>query len=99
MSRFNGTTTFEPQTDLDLAFASELIAYWLSFVRAGNPNTYKLDRSPEWPEYNAASKLRIALQEPKTNDTSVSGSNSEQEPTLESSRCDFVASKSEHQQA
>ncbi|RPD61550.1 alpha/beta-hydrolase [Lentinus tigrinus ALCF2SS1-7] len=96
---FNGTTTFEPQTDLDHAFAEELIAYWLSFVRTGDPNTFKLDRSPVWPEYTAKGQQRIALQEPKTNDLTISGSNAEQEPALESSRCDFVASKSQRQQA
>ncbi len=97
--RFNGTTTFEPQTDLDRAFAEELIAYWLSFVRTGNPNTFKLDRSPVWPEYTTKGQERISLQEPKTNDLTISGSNAEQEPALESSRCDFVASKSQRQQA
>ncbi|KAI0718594.1 alpha/beta-hydrolase [Cerioporus squamosus] len=96
---FNGTTTFQPQTDLDRAFAEELIAYWLSFVRAGDPNTFKLDRSPVWPEYTAKGQARISLQEPKTNDLTISGSNAEQEPALESSRCDFVASKSQRQQA
>ena len=96
---FNGTTTFQPQTPLDQAFAEELIAYWLSFVRAGDPNTFKLDRSPVWPAYTVQAKERIVLQEPKTNDTSVSGSITEQEPKLETSRCAFVASKAVHEQA
>ncbi|KAG2136040.1 Alpha/Beta hydrolase protein [Suillus clintonianus] len=43
---FNGSATFMPQTPAEAAFASELIAYWLSFVRTGNPNIYKLDKSP-----------------------------------------------------
>ena len=42
---------------------------------------------------------RIALQEPKTNDLTISGSDAEQEPVLESSRCEFVASKSQREQA
>ena len=81
------------------AFAEELIAYWLSFVRAGDPNTFKLDRSPVWPEYTMKGQQRIALQEPKTNDLTISGSDAEQEPALESSRCEFVASKSQREQA
>ncbi|KAI0767254.1 alpha/beta-hydrolase [Fomes fomentarius] len=98
----NGTTTFQPQTDLDRAFASELIAYWLSFVRSGNPNTFKLARSPTWPGYITHAQQRISLQEPepKSNDTSaISGSNAETEPILESNRCEFVASKARRQQA
>lgn len=42
---------------------------------------------------------RISLQEPKTNDLTISGSDAEQEPALESSRCEFVASKSQREQA
>ncbi|KAI0704001.1 alpha/beta-hydrolase [Earliella scabrosa] len=91
----NGTTTFQPQSDVDRAFAAELIAYWLSFVRAGDPNTYKLARSPVWPGYPA----RIVLQEPKNGDTTASGSEIEEEPALECARCEFVAGKAEQEQA
>ena len=97
--RVNGTTTFQTQSDADRAFAAELIAYWLSFVRAGDPSTFRLARSPVWPEYTVQGKERIALQEPRTDDTSVSGSTAEPEPELETSRCAFVASKAAHQQA
>ncbi|KAI8990740.1 alpha/beta-hydrolase [Trametes punicea] len=94
---FNGTTTFQPQRPIDKAFASELIAYWLSFVRSGNPNTYKLARSPVWPEYTSERKARIVLQEGENKD--VSGSTVEEESEQESGRCAFVASKVPHQQA
>ncbi|KAI0672409.1 alpha/beta-hydrolase [Trametes maxima] len=94
---FNGTTTFRPQRPIDKAFASELIAYWLSFVRTGDPNTHKLARSPVWPGYSAQSRGRIALQE--GSGIQVSGSTAEKEPEVESSRCAFVASKVPHQQA
>ncbi|KAL7284647.1 hypothetical protein ACG7TL_001944 [Trametes sanguinea] len=94
--RFNGTTTFQPQRPIDKAFASELIAYWLSFVRSGNPNTHKLARSPVWPEYTLQRKSRIVLQEGASTD--VSGSEAELEPQAESSRCAFVASKAAHEQ-
>ncbi|OSD00461.1 alpha/beta-hydrolase [Trametes coccinea BRFM310] len=93
---FNGTTTFQPQRPIDKAFASELIAYWLSFVRSGNPNTHKLARSPVWPEYTLQRKSRIVLQEGASTD--VSGSEAEVEPQAESSRCAFVASKAAHEQ-
>ncbi|KAI0664141.1 alpha/beta-hydrolase [Cubamyces menziesii] len=93
----NGTTTFQPQSANDKAFASELIAYWLSFVRSGDPNTYKLPQSPVWPQYTSDSKIRMVLQE--SGDTDVSASVVENEPGQESERCVFVAGKAEQQQA
>ncbi|KAI9056446.1 alpha/beta-hydrolase [Trametes sanguinea] len=93
---FNGTTTFQPQRPIDQAFAAELIAYWLSFVRSGDPNTHKLARSPAWPQYTLERKRRIVLQEGAS--TGVSGSKAEVEPEAESSRCAFVASKAPHEQ-
>ena len=99
--RLNGTTTFQPQSDLDRAFAEEMIAYWLSFVRSGDPNTFKLERSPVWPAYSARDMRRIVLQEPRGEDASVhvSGSSVEEEPASESARCEFVVTKAERQQA
>ena len=99
---FNGSTVFQPQSDKDKAFAAELIAYWLSFVRAGDPNTFKLARSPTWPAYSAGApgtRHRISLQEPKDGSTTVSGSNAEVEPELEAKRCAFVQSKAVQEQA
>ena len=98
----NGSTVFQPQSPADQAFAAELIAYWLSFVRAGDPNTFKLARSPVWPAYSAGApgtRQRISLQEPKDGSTTVSGSNGEPEPELEAKRCAFVQSKAVRQQA
>ncbi|KAF9266396.1 alpha/beta-hydrolase [Marasmius fiardii PR-910] len=99
----NGTVTFTPMTPVENAFAQELIAYWLSFVRAGDPNTFKLPRSPYWPEYtlNGPSenpKQQMVLQQDPNNSTTRSGSYIEQEPEKESERCGVVASKSEQQQ-
>ncbi|KAH7928332.1 alpha/beta-hydrolase [Leucogyrophana mollusca] len=95
---FNGTTTFTPQTPIELAFASELIAYWLSFVRSGDPNTYKLDMSPTWEPYTPASKVRIVLQQNVQNITTESGSYMEEQPAPETERCQFAISKVEHEQ-
>lgn len=91
--------TMEPRLSSHKAFAKELIAYWLSFVRTGDPNTFKLDRSPIWPQYTTTEQMRIVLQELETMGIATSGSYVEQEPPLESRRCDFVASKAERQQA
>ncbi|CAL1709691.1 unnamed protein product [Somion occarium] len=86
----NGSTTFTPMTPTQEAFAEELIAYWLSFVRSFNPNTFKLLRSPIWPSYHANSPARIVLQE---GSASSSGSHVEAEPQAELARCAFVVSK------
>ncbi|KAK7037777.1 hypothetical protein VNI00_010738 [Paramarasmius palmivorus] len=100
----NGTNTFTPMTPVETAFAEELIAYWLSFVRSGDPNTYKLERSPEWPRYSVApgsedsSLQRIVLQQDPGDTTTESGSFLEREPENQTHRCAVVASKSERQQ-
>ncbi|KAF7432971.1 hypothetical protein PC9H_004915 [Pleurotus ostreatus] len=94
---FNGTTTFTKMSPIETSFAEELIAYWLSFVRAGNPNTFKLARSPTWPQYSKKQRNRISLQQ-AAGSTTISGSTIELESTKETERCAFVAGKVEHQQ-
>jgi carboxylesterase type B len=89
----NGSTTFTPQTPAELAFASELIAYWLSFVRTGNPNTYKLKKSPMWEQYTELNPVRMVLMQDPQNLTTVSGSYMERQPVAEATRCAFATSK------
>jgi len=95
---FNGSTTFTPMTPVEISFAEELIAYWLSFVRSGDPNTFKLARSPEWSPYTLGDKARVVLQQDPLNTTTRSGSFVELEPQEESQRCQFVISKVAHEQ-
>ncbi|KAF9072580.1 alpha/beta-hydrolase [Rhodocollybia butyracea] len=100
---FNGTGTFTAMTPVEQAFAAELIAYWLSFVRSGDPNTFKLERSPSWDGYFTTGKSlkeRIVLQQAGDNEnpTTESGNFIEMEPVVESGRCAFVATKAEHEQ-
>ena len=90
----DGTTTFTNMTASEEAFVEELIAYWLSFVRTHDPNTFKLERSPLWPQYTASSPNIIVLQRPTgadANSTTVSGSVIEKQDDAETRRCDFVA--------
>jgi len=92
----NGTTVFTPFTPIEEVFSEELIAYWLSFVRALNPNVHKLVRSPDWPEFaSGASRRRAVLQEDPGNSTTTSGIFVESEPTGDEERCAFVARKVE----
>ncbi|KAG0698322.1 Alpha/Beta hydrolase protein [Suillus ampliporus] len=92
---FNGSTTFTPQTPAELAFASELIAYWLSFVRTGDPNTYKLNMSPTWEQYSEIKPVRMVLMQDPQNLTDVSGSYMERQPVVEAMRCAFAISKAQ----
>jgi len=87
-------------TPTEIAFAEELIAYWLSFVRSGDPNTFKLKRSPEWTQFNpnAPALKRMVLQQGPGTTTDVSGSFIEDEPEVETDRCTFVISKAAKEQ-
>ncbi|KAG1721540.1 Alpha/Beta hydrolase protein, partial [Suillus paluster] len=89
----NGTSTFDPQTNAQKAFASELIAYWLSFVRTGDPNTYKLDKSPMWEKYSESKLVRMVLTQQIS--ATESGNEMENLPPVEFVRCAFAISKAE----
>jgi hypothetical protein len=75
----------------DVSFARELIAYWISFVRSGDPNTFKLEKSPSWTAFTTNSS-RIVLQKDASGSTTGSGSFVEPEAAEERSRCELVAS-------
>ncbi|KAF9460345.1 Alpha/Beta hydrolase protein [Collybia nuda] len=89
----NGSATFTPLKPVEASFASELIAYWLSFVRAGNPNTFKLPRSPIWPSYSVTNRNRIVLQQDLAGTTTHSGSILEREVDPETQRCTVIGSQ------
>ncbi|KAF9007485.1 Alpha/Beta hydrolase protein [Cyathus striatus] len=94
----NGTAEFFPMTNDEKAFAEELIAYWVSFVRSGDPNTYKLARSPIWGRYSVdGERKRIVLQQTKNEAQGKSGSFIENEPEIETRRC-FVIAKTDMSQ-
>ncbi|KAG7444734.1 alpha/beta-hydrolase [Guyanagaster necrorhizus] len=92
---YNGSATFSSMTPEETAFSQELIAYWLSFVRAEDPNTFKLKRSPVWDRFSLGEKKQIVLQQ---NTTTMSGSFIELADEKEVARCQFVASKAEKEQ-
>ncbi|CAG8632426.1 10994_t:CDS:2, partial [Acaulospora colombiana] len=77
------------------SFAKELIAYWLSFVRSGDPNTYALPDSPKWPMWDNAKYLgrRMVLKQGETVELAegveryVSGSKVEIVNAAEVTRC------------
>ena len=92
-------------TPTETAFAEELIAYWLSFVRSGDPNRFKLKKSPTWAKFDSEGVQRIVLQQKNTTGTGGfdfghggSGSYMEHEPEKEAVRCRYVAGIAEEQQ-
>ena len=92
----DGSIYFTQMTPTENAFAEELIAYWLSFVISGDPNQYRLSRSPEWPLYKSTS--RIVLQQGPGTTTTLSGSFVEEESETDKTRCALVASQVGRQQ-
>ncbi len=82
-------------TPEETAFSEELIAYWLSFVRAKDPNTFKLERSPVWDRFSLDEKRQVVLQQ---NSATMSGSFVELADEKEVTRCQFVAGKVEEEQ-
>lgn len=82
-------------TPEETAFSQELIAYCLSFVRAKDPNTFKLERSPVWDRFSLDEKRQAVLQQ---NSAATSGSFVELADEKEVARCQFVASKVEKEQ-
>ncbi|TDL19532.1 alpha/beta-hydrolase [Rickenella mellea] len=88
----NGTGVRTGLNKVETAFSQELIAYWLSFVRVADPNSFKLARSPNWPDFSTGQ--RIVLQEDPKSTTTNSGIFSEADPPKEIARCAFIVSKS-----
>jgi carboxylesterase type B len=97
--RNNGTYALTPFTTASQkSFAKELIAYWLSFVRSGDPNTYALPGSPKWPTWDNAKYLgrRMVLKQGGTVELDeggvryVSGSKVEIVDGAEVTRCKEV---------
>ncbi|KAL0565379.1 hypothetical protein V5O48_016646 [Marasmius crinis-equi] len=91
----NGTATFSPLDETQLAFSGELIAYWVSFVRDYDPNSFKLSTSPEWVGWGGGEeggRQMVLRQGGEERDRKGSGSYVEDEDQ-EERRCDFVARK------
>ncbi|CCA72715.1 related to triacylglycerol lipase II precursor [Serendipita indica DSM 11827] len=81
-------------------FERELLAFWVSFVRTGDPNKYRLANAPEWPRWEnekknlwgkvVSSPARMVLKQGETGLTSDDyqpGSFVEDQPHEELERC------------
>lgn len=57
-----GCITLDPADPLSCATGAKVAqAYWISFVRDLNPNTFRLEGSPEWPAWTVAEPNRVVL--------------------------------------
>jgi len=70
----------------DDALVPTIQAYWTSFIRTKNPNTYKLPSAPEWTTFNATGMGRIHIPNDPTNVTM------EAVPADQQARCAFLNS-------
>lgn len=62
--RNNGTYQLTPfTTESQRRFAAELIAYWVSFVRTGDPNIYANPGSPHWPVWRKGDGKRMVMRQ------------------------------------
>lgn len=59
-------------------------AYWTSFIRSFNPNTYRLAGSPEWDSWTKNGYQRLMFQ---TNNTHM-----EEVPADQKARCAYLSS-------
>ncbi|KIM26792.1 hypothetical protein M408DRAFT_330394 [Serendipita vermifera MAFF 305830] len=90
----NGTFVLTPFTKPSQErFATELIAYWLSFVHAGDPNAFNLPGVPHWPAWSSGKgpthRQRMVLKQ-RTGLTNESGSFVETKVSKELDRCHAV---------
>jgi carboxylesterase type B len=53
--------TFSPQ---ELVLTGQMDAYWGSFIRGGDPNTYSAPGSIHWPQWNTTTKQNILFDTP-----------------------------------
>ncbi|PVF95225.1 alpha/beta-hydrolase [Serendipita vermifera] len=86
---FNGATGtvpfFAPFNITEVPVAKEIIGYWTSFTRNGNPSSYKQKYSPNWPNFLGA--RRVVISEDLSANGTDTASVVETVPVGESTRC------------
>lgn len=84
---------FAPFNATEVPVAQEIIGYWASFTRTGNPSVFRKSFSPAWPTF--AGTKRIVMSEDIQGNGNTTASVVESVPTLESSRCKWWMSQNE----
>ncbi|CAE7191421.1 unnamed protein product [Rhizoctonia solani] len=92
---FNGATggTFHSFNTTEVPVAQEIIQYWSSFTRSGNPSTFKRTYSPVWPTY--AENNRVVMSEDVDGNGNSTASSVESVLAFEQKRCQFWMSQNE----
>ncbi|KEP50149.1 carboxyesterase [Rhizoctonia solani 123E] len=92
---FNGATggTFHPFNATEVPVAREIIQYWTSFTRSGNPTTFKRAYSPVWLTYTENS--RVVMSEDVGGNGNNTASLVEAVLAYEQQRCQFWMSQNE----
>ncbi|CAG8555868.1 10510_t:CDS:10 [Acaulospora colombiana] len=76
---------FAPFNVTEIPVAKEIIGYWTSFTRTGNPSSYKQKYSPTWPNFMGA--RRVVISEDLNANGTDTASVVETVPVGESARC------------
>ncbi|KAF8686255.1 Alpha beta-hydrolase [Rhizoctonia solani] len=94
---FNGATGstpfFAPFNTTQAPVAQEIMQYWTSFTRSGNPSKFKRSYSPAWPDY--IGDRRIVMSEDVGGSGNHTASFVEKIPVYEQERCSFWMSLNE----
>lgn len=84
---------FAPFNVTEKPVAEEVIGYWTSFTRAGNPSVFKKSFSPLWPSYSGTQ--RVVMSQDVGGNGNRTASFVENVPVLESARCQWWMSQNE----
>ncbi|KAF9525446.1 Alpha/Beta hydrolase protein [Crepidotus variabilis] len=87
------TPFFAPFNVTEAPISKEIISYWTSFTRTGNPSTFKTLFSPMWPTFKGTT--RVVMSEDIGGNGSTTSSVVESVPVMESTRCVWWMSQNE----
>ncbi|TGO25379.1 hypothetical protein BPAE_0081g00120 [Botrytis paeoniae] len=76
----------------DSALIPYIQAYWTSFIRSKDPNTYKLKSAPRWGQLKTSNYQRILFQAVNVTGTATANVTMETIPDGQMARCQYLSS-------
>lgn len=76
----------------DSALIPSIQAYWTSFIRSKDPNTYKLKSAPRWGQLKTSNYQRILFQAENVTGTATPNVTMETIPDVQMARCQYLSS-------